>query len=843
MRIEAYPRFSVHLTLDEFHAIDLVHGYYQIRFRFKPNFPFTTKLTCDAKQLSSPQQSYPAVHFETGVSRPIKIAFSEQTVELFDVFRSTVDVHKRFDRFVPTDLEIQLELWYLDPESIPLPENYTFVSKRLVSLLLQPDRTIHLHRPIFFEYYAFSAVSITVHVSVTEMILTRTKSLPDPPLNEKLANYHRSIFTRLFGCYLSLQTFIKKHGTELLTSPLKIACVDVEMEIGNLQNVLASHQQPWQLLQEQVKSVCGQLTRLFLQLIQLFNCNRALSLALLDEFDQQRMKRFAEGFLFVEDTVKSLLHPVENNNGRIFALIKKSGYLNKLPNISIRVDGTDIDPNNVSLILEHRYLPTGATTFSPSDTTTGESNSQRIPRISTEITPPTEASITEAEKLLNQRSSTRNQFMCFPLKSSNKFTDDSYGSTSKNDQFLNPMAYDRWGTRRMTDPCCTIHVEDSQSTDLLQVTANNCTSNGSLKSKSFSNIVAHTANSKTDDTIPSTSDSSSTSSLTRTAVALSPQKKRHSQQSTQRKAVAQNDRVIFVEQKELLKQRLSAAGYRGYFYSDQASFINRRPYFSTVFNQAIERRNLGRVHLVVFVHGLEGTSEDLSAYRNSLRIAAPETNFAFLLSEVNQKETWSDLNTMSENLLSEILKFIQRMPQKPHRISMIAHSLGGLIVRAMLSLEGMRPLIPNLWTFLTLNSPHAGILYVHKTTNWGISFLKWWKSSVSIEQLLLKDNINIHDSFLYKLSQNGAFAHFRHVLLVGSQNDLYVPSHSALLELCKEAAKDPSAQAACYHDMLTHINESIISSPQHTTLVKYTVLHSLANVSRAHQLTGRAVFG
>jgi hypothetical protein len=65
------------------------------------------------------------------------------------------------------------------------------------------------------------------------------------------------------------------------------------------------------------------------------------------------------------------------------------------------------------------------------------------------------------------------------------------------------------------------------------------------------------------------------------------------------------DRVVFVQQKEALKQRLQTIGYRGLMYSD-SKFFNWRPYFSNTFNEAIEKRNIENVHLVVFVHGLEG---------------------------------------------------------------------------------------------------------------------------------------------------------------------------------------------------------------------------------------------
>jgi triacylglycerol esterase/lipase EstA (alpha/beta hydrolase family) len=178
------------------------------------------------------------------------------------------------------------------------------------------------------------------------------------------------------------------------------------------------------------------------------------------------------------------------------------------------------------------------------------------------------------------------------------------------------------------------------------------------------------------------------------------------------------DLIVFAEQKEALKQRLLTIGYGGLFYSDQ-KFSNWQPYFSTMFSEAVEKRSIESVHLIVLVHGLEGTSEDLSAYKNYIRIALPNENLQFLLSEANQTETWSNFNNMASNLLGEILRYTDRMPRKPNKISMITHSLGGLIVRALCGLEGMKPLLPRLQTLITLNSPHLGLMYNQRTANWG----------------------------------------------------------------------------------------------------------------------------
>lgn len=70
--------------------------------------------------------------------------------------------------------------------------------------------------------------------------------------------------------------------------------------------------------------------------------------------------------------------------------------------------------------------------------------------------------------------------------------------------------------------------------------------------------------------------------------------------------------------------------------------------------------------------------------------------------------------------------------------------------------------------------------------------------------------------------------------------DVYVPLHSALIEPCKASVNDPSALGTAYNEMLMNINESIVSSSKHTTLIKYSVAHALSNISQAQKMTGRA---
>lgn len=73
-----------------------------------------------------------------------------------------------------------------------------------------------------------------------------------------------------------------------------------------------------------------------------------------------------------------------------------------------------------------------------------------------------------------------------------------------------------------------------------------------------------------------------------------------------------------------------------------------------------------------------------------------------------------------------------------------------------------------------------------------------WKKSGSLLQLCLRDAADLRQCFLYRLSQRSTLHQFKNVLLCGSSQDRYVPSHSARIELCKSAVRDTSNLGTVY---------------------------------------------
>lgn len=188
------------------------------------------------------------------------------------------------------------------------------------------------------------------------------------------------------------------------------------------------------------------------------------------------------------------------------------------------------------------------------------------------------------------------------------------------------------------------------------------------------------------------------------------------------------------------------------------------------------------------------------------------------MSERNQGDTFSDFETMTDRLVGEILYHIESYGLNPSKISFVAHSLGTIIVRSALTRPQLRPLLPRLHTFLSLSGPHLGTMYnssglvnmgkkshlkAHKkyvlsSQFTGMWFMQKWKKSGSLLQLCMRDSSDMRQSFLYRLSQRSTLHHFKNVLLCGSSQDRYVPSHSARLELCKAAIRDSSSLGVIY---------------------------------------------
>uniref|UniRef100_A0ABD2X663 DUF676 domain-containing protein n=1 Tax=Trichogramma kaykai TaxID=54128 RepID=A0ABD2X663_9HYME len=176
-----------------------------------------------------------------------------------------------------------------------------------------------------------------------------------------------------------------------------------------------------------------------------------------------------------------------------------------------------------------------------------------------------------------------------------------------------------------------------------------------------------------------------------------------------------------------------------------------------------------------------------------LELGLPGQHLDFLMSETNKGDTFSDFDTMTDRLVAEILHHIESGGLAPTKVSFVGHSLGDIIIRSALTRPQLRGLVPRLHTFLSLSGPHLGTLCnTSGLVNAGMWFMQKWKKSGSLLQLAMRDSADVRRSFMFRLSQRSNLQRFKHVLLCGSAQNRYVPLHSARIELCKAADRDPT---------------------------------------------------
>ncbi len=239
------------------------------------------------------------------------------------------------------------------------------------------------------------------------------------------------------------------------------------------------------------------------------------------------------------------------------------------------------------------------------------------------------------------------------------------------------------------------------------------------------------------------------------------------------------------------------------------------------------------VHLVVCVHGLQGNQFDLRLYRVFLQLVLPQIRFDFLMAQSNHSDTFCDFNAMTDKLLEEIVRYVNDMSTPPTKVSFIGHSLGSIVIRSLVTRPEFAFLQSKLHLFVSICSPHLGTRLQTGIVSLGMWAIRRWYNSTSLLQLSLKDAHNPRDSFLYHLSESPSMEYFRHIVLLTSPQDKYVPYQSAKLA---SVSSDGSLQSSICLEMMQNILEPLRQAK--VNLVRVSVDHALP-VS-ANSIIGRA---
>ncbi|XVF64268.1 hypothetical protein PTKIN_Ptkin09bG0154800 [Pterospermum kingtungense] len=220
--------------------------------------------------------------------------------------------------------------------------------------------------------------------------------------------------------------------------------------------------------------------------------------------------------------------------------------------------------------------------------------------------------------------------------------------------------------------------------------------------------------------------------------------------------------------------------------------------------------------IVVFVHGFQGHHLDLRLVRNQWLLI--DSKIEVLMSEVNEQKTSGDFREMGLRLAHEVISFVKRKMDKASRsgrlrdikLSFVGHSIGNIIIRTALAEGVMEPYLRFLYTYVSLSGPHLGYLYSSNSLfNSGLWLLKKLKGTQCIHQLTFTDDPDIRNTFLYKLCKQKTLENFKHILLLSSPQDGYVPYHSARIESCRAASMDFSKRGKAFMEMLNECLDQI----------------------------------
>jgi len=159
--------------------------------------------------------------------------------------------------------------------------------------------------------------------------------------------------------------------------------------------------------------------------------------------------------------------------------------------------------------------------------------------------------------------------------------------------------------------------------------------------------------------------------------------------------------------------------------------------------------------------------------------------------------------------------------------SFVGHSLGGLIIRQALTAPSMQKYNNKLYTLVTLSTPHLGTQFFSSSLLPGAMWL-WQKctSSPSLKQVRFQDAPDLSETFVFQLSKTKGLENFRHVILVSAEQDLYVPFHSARIELPRVA--DGSKHAAMCRSMVHNLLAPVLEISSGTVLVRVNVIFGKA---------------
>ncbi len=294
----------------------------------------------------------------------------------------------------------------------------------------------------------------------------------------------------------------------------------------------------------------------------------------------------------------------------------------------------------------------------------------------------------------------------------------------------------------------------------------------------------------------------------------------------------------------------------------------------------------GRVHAVVFVNGMGGSVHDLRRVRAALRTHEP--HLLLLSTGVNQgAASEGDIVAAGVRMALDVDRQLEERARDDSltivALSIVAFSLGGVVARVALRHPSLARYRATYRAFITIASPHLGLLFAPAVFSSGVYLLQQVRTSVALGQLALTDTVapppsvagqvpppqpGLPDTVLYllatggwaggegagaaaslraaKLSDepNGALlARFQHVVLLGSPQDGYSPYHSCLAGMSKATIPGYGPQGAAFAAMVAGFWSGLGKGGVAPVVTRVSVAFPAVGTTLSSRLTVDAVLG